>query len=184
MSEPAARTRMTLDEFLAFEGEGDTRYELVAGEPQAMAPPSDAHGTITGNAWGVVSHRLRDRPPCRAVVEAGILVDDLNLYVSDLAATCAETKHASCVEDPFLIVEVLSPSTHKDDLAVKVKRYIELVSVREIWLIDSRERWAQIWRREAGAWVVTMPLRGDATFRSEALGEEIALGELYRNSGM
>ncbi|HET6470063.1 MAG TPA: Uma2 family endonuclease [Geminicoccaceae bacterium] len=116
--------------------------------------------------------------------EAGIRIDDFNHYVADVAATCAEPERTPYVEEPFLIVEVLSPSTHKDDIAVKVKRYIELPSVREIWLIDSRERWAQVWRREAGAWVVTMPLRGDATFRSEALGEEIALGELYRNSGM
>jgi Uma2 family endonuclease len=82
-----------------------------------------------------------------------------------------------------LIVKVLSASTHRDDVAVKVKRYVELPSVQEIWLIDSRERWAQIWRRNADAWIVTMPLRGDG-FESGVLADRVALDRLYRNTGL
>ena len=150
----------------------------------AMAPPSDQHGTIVGNAWGEIDSRLRTRPPCRAVVEAGIRVDDRNHYRADVAATCAEPRGSAHVEEPFLIVEVLSESTWREDIGAKLRRYIELPPVREIWLVDSRERWVQVWRRAEDAWIVTLPLRGEAVFPSEALGAEIPLAALYRHAGL
>jgi Uma2 family endonuclease len=175
---------LTADEFLAFEGEGDTRYELIDGAIVAMAPPSDPHGTIMINTGIEVDRRLDGRPPCRAIGEAGIRLNEHNHYKADLAVTCAEPDAAAYVREPFLIVEVLSATTAKDDLAVKLPRYVALPSVREIWLIDSRERWVQVWQRGGEAWIVSLPLRGPATFRSEALGDEIALDRLYRNSGL
>jgi Uma2 family endonuclease len=45
MAEPAIR-HMTLAEFLRWEDGTDTRYELIAGSPVAMAPPTRAHGML------------------------------------------------------------------------------------------------------------------------------------------
>ena len=45
MAEPAEK-RWTVEEFLAWDDGTDHRYELVDGEVVAMAPPSEAHGTI------------------------------------------------------------------------------------------------------------------------------------------
>jgi Uma2 family endonuclease len=184
VAESARALKMTADDFLAFEGEGDTRYELVDGVVVAMAPPADHHGTIAGNAWGEINSRLEARPPCRAVVEAGVRLDDHNHYKADVAATCALQERAPYVNEPFLVVEVLSPKTANEDLGVKVPRYKDLPSVREIWVIDSRERWVQVWRRGEGGWPVPLPLRGSATFRSDVLGADIGLDRLYRNSGL
>jgi Uma2 family endonuclease len=138
---------MTADEFLRWDDGTDTRHELVDGEIVAMAPPTDAHGSITGNAWGEIDARLRARPPCRATVEAGIRLDATNHYQADVAATCAETRGSLYVEAPFLIVEVISQSSERDDFGLKVHRYSLLPSVREIWLVDSRSRWVQVWKR-------------------------------------
>jgi Uma2 family endonuclease len=148
-----------------------------------MAPPSDPHGTIAANAVIEISGRLEGRIPYRAVVEAGIRLDEHNHYKADVAVTCAEPRQAAYVEEPLLIVEVLSASTHRDDVAVKVKRYVELPSVLEIWLVDSRERWVQVWRRQADVWIVTMPLRGSAGFESGVLVDRVGLDGLYRNTG-
>jgi Uma2 family endonuclease len=175
---------MTADEFLQWDDGTDTRYELVNGQAFAMAPPSDAHGTIVINAGLQIRRLLEDRPPCRAVAEAGIRLNDHNHYRADIAATCAEPAAAPYLEAPFLIVEVLSESTSQHDLGVKVPHYIELPSVREIWLIDSRERWVQIWRRAEETWIVSLLLRGAAEFASDALGERIGLDALYRDTGL
>jgi Uma2 family endonuclease len=183
MAEAAVR-RMTAEEFLASEGEGDLRYELVDGVVVAMATPTDPHGTMTGNACCEIDSHLRNRPPCRAVVEAGIRIDEHNHYKADIAATCTEPRMAPYVEAPFLIVEVLSPTSEAHDVGVKVPRYCELPSVREIWLVHSRERRVQLWRRSGDAWVVSLPLRGEAGFRSDALEAEVTLASLYRNSGL
>lgn len=176
---------VTVEEFLTFEGEGDTRYELVDGEIVAMAAPSEAHGTITGNVWGAIDAGLRDRPPCRAVIGGGIAIDEQNWLQPDLVVTCAPPEARRQVVEPVLVVEVLSPSTADHDLGRKLQRYIASPSVREVWLIDSPVRWVQVWRRAENAWIVTLPLSGSASFRSEVLGgAEIGLDTLYRNSGL
>jgi Uma2 family endonuclease len=184
MGQPARTLRMTADDFLTFEGEDDTRYELRDGVVVAMAPPADHHGTIAGNAAIEIDRRLQARPPCRAVVEAGVRLDEHNHYKADVAATCAPQERAPYVSEPFLVVEVLSPTTANEDLGVKVQRYKELPSVREVWVIDSRERWVQVWRRGEAGWPVPLPLKGSATFRSDALDDEVELDRLYRNSGL
>lgn len=181
MAEPA-RKLMTADEFLAFNGEGDTRYQLFGGVVVAMAPPADAHGTIVANASFEIGLRLRGKRPCRSVVEAGVRIDEYNHYKADAVATCAEPDGSVYVREPFLVVEVLSPSTANDDLAVKLPRYLDLPSVREVWIIDSRERWVQVWRSSENRWAVPLPLRGSASFRSDVLDDEIALDQLYLNA--
>lgn len=184
MGEPARRP-MTADEFLAWDDGTDTRHELVDGVVTAMPPSTTRHGTVAGNAWGEITARLEKRPPCYAIVEGGVRLDDGNHYKADVAATCAEPSEALYVEEPFLVVEVLSESTGDRDLGAKTQRYLELPSLREIWLIDSRKRWVQVWRRAGEAWIVGLPMRGSAAFASEALGgEPVALDRPYRNTGL
>lgn len=181
----AAKGPVTVEAFLAFEGEPEVRYELVGGRILAMAAPLEAHGTIVGNAWGVIDARLRERPPCRVVVGGGVAIDEHNWFVADLLVTCAPIEGRREVAEPILVVEVLSDSTRDRDLGSKLQRYIRLPSVREIWLIDTAERWVQVWRRAGEAWIVTLPLSGAGSFRSEVLGgAEVALDSFYRNSGL
>ena len=183
MGEPALQG-MTADEFLSWDDGTDTRYELVGGAVVAMAPPSYVHGIVVGNAYAAIRAALEGRAPCQAAVEAGIRLDHANHYKADVAASCADPAGAGYVPDPFLIVEVLSESTWRDDIGSKLQRYIKLPSVREIWLVDSRERWVQVWRRAEETWIVTLPMSGDASFASEALADRVDLGALYRNSGL
>lgn len=185
MGEPVRRP-MTADEFLAWDDGTDTRYELVDGVVVAMAPATNRHGAITGNAWDEVTARLEQRPPYHAIVEAGIRLDDGNHYKADVAATCARPSDDRYVGEPFLVVEILSGSTKDHDLGDKLQRYLELPHLREIWLIDSRRRRVQLWRRADDACcVVSLPMRGSAAFASEALGgEPVALDRLYRNTGL
>jgi Uma2 family endonuclease len=179
-----AQQGMTADEFVRWDDGTDARYELVDGVVVAMAPATDAHGTIAMNAGMEIGARLRSREPCRAIVEAGIRLDGRNHFKADVAATCAGPRGQLYVEEPFLVVEIISEGSERDDLGRKVRRYIELPTIREIWLIDSRERWVQIWRRSEDCWIVTLPLRGESQFTSDALGAKIALEALYRNSGL
>src|SRR4051794_16538436 len=91
---------MTVDEFLTFEGEPDTRYELVGGTPMAMSPAASFHRIIAGNAWGELNARLEARPPCRAEPEAGIWINDVDYFVADIATTCVPPSNTVPVVDP------------------------------------------------------------------------------------
>ena len=198
MSEPVPERRMTVAEFLKWDDGTDTSYELIDGRPVAryarsgsphtvvaMAPPAPRHARIAGNVFAEIGRQLEGRPPCGAVVEGGIRVNEDTYHVADVAATCAPISEEGFVREPFLVVEIVSDSDRGARALAKVQDYIALASIQEIWLIDSRERRVQQWRRGGeDRWIVTLPLTGRARFDSPTLGGTIELDRLYRNTGL
>ena len=135
-----ARKLMSAAEFLEWDDGTDTRYELIDGRARAMAPPIEAHGTVVANLARHIGNRLK--PPCRVVVEAGIIpVDRADTWCqADLVVTCAPLERgARAIAEPRLIVEVLSPSTAAHDRGVKLADYRKLASV-ELLLVASEDR--------------------------------------------
>jgi len=177
----AAENLLTVDEFLRWDDGTETRYELVDWQIVAMAPPSGQHGTVVANAATLVNTRPRPRAPRRAQAEAGVRISAQRWWQADLAVTCRPPE--AQVVDPLLVVEVLSPSTRGRDFADKPPDYKSLPSVREIWLIDSQRRWAQVWWREPEGWHGRDHV-GGGTFRSEVLEGAVALDEFYLNAGL
>jgi Uma2 family endonuclease len=161
MAEPATQP-MSLAAFLDWDDGTDTRYELIDGRPRAMVPPTLAHGTIVANLARHIGNRLK--PPCRVVVEAGIIPPDrADTWVqADLVVSCAPAERgARAIAEPRLIVEVLSPSTAAHDRGVKLADYRKLASVEQILLVASTDRHVEAWRRAAEGWTV-QDLIGDA----------------------
>src|SRR5438093_2370084 len=102
---------MTLAEFLRWEDGSDTRYELLAGVPVAMAPPAIAHGILALRLGARIDAALRSRPPCFGQSEAAIVRPDRDdtCYVADLAVSCSPPERGQqLLQDPLLIVEILS----------------------------------------------------------------------------
>jgi len=183
----AARRRLTVEDWLGYDDGTDRRYELVGGELVGMAPGSRRHSTIPHNVGLVVESAVGSRPPCRPVYGAGLEVDvdgDRRGYVADVLMTCEPDDDSQTFLEPRLVVEVLSPSTKGFDKRRKVPDYGRLASVEEIWLVDSREREVLVWRRVEGTWVGSFPHTGDDRFWSPALGVEVELDRLYRNTGL
>ena len=139
MSEAAIR-RMSLDEFLVWDDGTDTRYELIGGFPVAMAPGLEGHWTLSARLTTRIDTALSGRRPCRTGTEAGILDPDRNdtYFVADIGVTCAPyDRQRQYMQDPILLVEILSPSTERHDRKVKVPTYQRIASVQEILLVDS-----------------------------------------------
>ena len=134
MSEAAVK-QMTLAEFLRWEDGTDTRYELLAGQPVAMAPPAPPHGFLAARLCARIEGALQSRRPCMVQIEVGIARPDRDdtCYVADLAVTCQPPRSGDqLISDPVLIVEVLSPTTGLHDRQTKVADYRRIASVEEI----------------------------------------------------
>jgi Uma2 family endonuclease len=178
MAEPAEK-RMSLAEFLEWDDGTDTRYELIDGRLRAMAPPIEAHGTIIANLARHIGNRLK--PPCRVVVEAGIIPLDRAdaWYQADLVVTCAPAERgARALAQPRLIVEVLSPSTAAHDRGVKLADYRKLAEVEQILLVASEDRHVEVWRRAGDGWNV-QDLIGDAAVPLTINGPPLPLADIY-----
>jgi Uma2 family endonuclease len=181
MSELAVK-RMTLAEFLRWEDGTDTRYELLAGVPVAMAPPAVAHGIIAARLCARIEAALQSRRPCVAQVEAGIARPDRDdtCYVADLAVTCTPPRRGDqLISDPLLIVEILSPGTVSHDRQTKVADYRRIPSVEEILLIDSASIFAEVLRREGGRWITEIVGGPQAILSLASIGLTAAMSELY-----
>jgi Uma2 family endonuclease len=189
VTDPAAPARrMTVEEFLEWAETQEEPYELVDGvpvplwprdpaQPRMMAPPSRRHQDIVLNT--VIAIRLRLRAPCWATLEIAVLLEEGRSRIPDVVAACVDhDEAANLVDEPALVVEVLSPQNEGTDRTVKLDEYKALPSVREIWLVASTRRWAQIWRREADTWIgVDLIPRG--TIESPWLASQVPLDELY-----
>lgn len=181
MSDAALR-RMTLDEFLVWEDGTDTRYELIAGFPVAMAPGMEDHGVLAARLAARLENGLVDRRPCRAISEAGILDPDRadTFFVVDIGVTCAPRERwRQYMQDPILLIEILSPSTERHDRKVKVPVYQRIPSMQEVLLVDSDSRYAEIHRRQGEQWIIQIINKPDGMIPLASVGIEIAVSELY-----
>lgn len=175
----AARKLMTVAEFLDWDDGTDTRYELIDGQPMAMAPPLEAHGTIVANIIASVRQRLK--PPCRVATEIGMRRQEWNnrFYQADVAVNCdPPIAGARSMPNPVAISEVLSPTTEARDLGIKLPDYQEMPSVQDIVIVSARQRRVEHWRRDGERWVA-LAIVGDGMVQLSKLGVEIPLAEIY-----
>lgn len=144
-------TRMTLDEFLGWDPNDPTGapWQLIDGEPVAMAPGSATHGEIQAELAAMLRNHLLDRPPCRPVTEPGIVPRaraSMNYRIPDLAVTCEPPTRDQMIHQPMLLVEILSPSNEVETNA-NIWAFTTIPSVREILAIHSTRIAATLLRR-------------------------------------
>lgn len=175
--------RLTLEQFLEFDDGSDTLYELHDGWLQAMNPPRPGHGVVMSNIVSTWKAASPDPKSCRPAVTPGIVFDPKkpDYYIPDVAFTCEQFDDTAYLREPIAVAEVLSPSTERDDFGLKLARYQGLSSLREIWLIGSRERWVQIYTLVDGRWVPSLPVTGTGVVQSALFGE-IELESIYEGS--
>jgi Uma2 family endonuclease len=181
MSELAFRA-MTLEEFLRWDDGSDTHYELIGGFPVAMAPPAAAHRILAMRMGSRIDAALASRRPCNAQGDAGIIRSDTadTYFEADIAATCERHELGQqALREPFLIVEILSPSTERHDRRVKLPVYRQIETVQEILLIDSDGLYAELHRRAGDQWITEIVRGPDAVLSLTSAGLEVRLGELY-----
>jgi Uma2 family endonuclease len=190
MEDPMAELAMkpmTLDEFLRWDDGTETHYELIAGFPVAMAPPPEVHRVLAIRLGSRIDAALSRRCPCNAQLEAGVIRPDrANTYFeADIAATCAAIEPGrQTIKDPFLIIEILSPSTERHDRPVKLPVYRQIETVQEILLVASDERYAELHGRAGMQWILEILRGGEGVLALASVGIEIPLAELYDGIGL
>lgn len=146
---------MSVDQFLAFEGEGDTRYQLVRGAVTAMAPARAEHGEMVMRLGSRIMASLPKG--CRVISEAGIKPADRDdtYWQADVAVTCGPREPGEVyLRDPLLAAEVLSPSTEATDRILKLQDYRRLPSLRDVLLISTTVVLIEHWQRAGDFWQV------------------------------
>ena len=180
-------SRMTVAEFLDWEGDDtDRKFELVDGEPRAMAPASITHGTIQASFARLLGNHLAGTG-CRVITAPGVIPrvrSSANMRVPDLAVNCVpDTAGQRALPDPILIIEILSPS-NEAETRQNVWAYASIPSGQEILLVRSTEIAAELLRRQAnGDWPAQpQTIEGAADVALDSIGFRAKLDDFYEDT--
>jgi Uma2 family endonuclease len=170
MARVAARSKLTPDEYLAWERLQAEKHEYHVGEVFAMAGGSPRHNWIAGNVQSALKRELDDR--CFTFTsDQRIVFDDGKRYVyPDASVVCGSVTlvegTADVVANPSILVEILSSTTEAYDRGLKWEGYQRLPSLTDYLLVSQQEVRIEHYRRG--------PDRG-WFYRSCGTGERVVL---------
>ncbi len=181
MSERALR-RWTVEEFFAWQERQDERYELVEGVPLRMMTGARAvHNDIVINVLAGLHRQLRGKD-CRPFNADGSVQTGIgNIRRPDAGVECGTyDPNGLKAVLPRLVVEILSPSTQRIDLFVKLLEYQRLASLFYVLYIDPDEPSVAFWSREAeGEWQQQSASALDDVIEMPAIGISLAMSDIY-----
>ena len=163
----------------------DKRYELIDGHAYMMSAPSIAHQSILTELGRQFANYLKGKPcrvllaPCDVCLN-GLGDKDYDVVQPDILVVCDESKldKKRCNGAPDMVIEILSPSTSKMDLFVKLKKY-QKAGVREYWIADPEAKAVNVHILENGHYVIN-PYENDETIAVTVLdGCTITLTDVF-----
>lgn len=124
------------------------REELIAGKVVAMSPrPAFNHNQVSYNIATLFANYLHGKK-CTPIADGmDLFLDGDNRFVPDFMVVCDPDKikpdgiHGA----PDLVVEVLSPSTMRNDRTYKKDAYARC-GVREYWIVGPGDKSVEVYR--------------------------------------
>ena len=119
----------------------DVRLELIDGIIYHLNTPDAIHQIIIGEIFANLrEHILKHHGECTPLFAPfGVQLDcdDRTFLQPDILVVCDKEKitRPCLYGTPDLVIEVLSPSTRRKDLTIKVPKYLSS-GVKECWMID------------------------------------------------
>lgn len=177
---------ITPREYLDLEQLRETKSEYSNGAVVAMAGVSPEHNEIAMNLI-VELHPVLKASNCRLYGgEMRVHVPNCNCYYyPDLSAACQaptfqELAGTKTLENPMLIIEILSPSTERLDRGEKFLCYQTIPTLRTYVLVSQdRPRIECFVRQPSGEWMYTRIEGLDSSLELAEIGCRLNLADIY-----
>lgn len=147
----------TLEDYYALPD--DQRVELIDGVFYDMSSPTHIHQIISGEIYNRISNYIKANKgncvPAMAPLDVQLDCDNRTMIQPDVIILCDRDKFQRGViyGAPDLVVEVLSKSTRKKDMFLKLTKYME-AGVREYWMVDPKGKRVLVYYFEEEVWPV------------------------------
>ena len=167
MARIAERSNLSPHAFLAWERQQPTKHEYFQGEVFAMAGGSPRHNALCSSMIARLQEALRDGPCNVFTSDQRVSMDAGERYVyPDITVVCGplilHPGTSDVLENPTVLVEVLSSSTEQYDRGLKWEAYQRLPSLSDYVLVSQNEARIEHFRRESsGSWVYRSAIAGD-----------------------
>ena len=131
------------------------REETIDGKLIAMSPATSNHNRIAGNIFGIFWSYLRGKKCVPYGDGEYVFLTDDDIFVPDFMIVCDrdKIKHDGVHGAPDLVVEILSPSTAKNDKGHKKEVYAKC-GVREYWIVSPAEKSVEVYYNTGNAFLL------------------------------
>ena len=190
IEEPAPKyfPKMSPSEFLEWERKQEYKHEYINGEVFAMSGASYIHNRISTNVIIDVGSFLRNKSCDTFGSDLRISVKWKNSYFyPDAIIICDEPefnedKIKDTLKNPTVIFEVLSASTENYDLNKKIMFYMQIESLQQCILIDSKmiDVFVFTRREEERTWKFDEHNNVEDKFMIEPINYECCLADIYK----
>lgn len=184
MSEAYAHPRMSYEAYLALEARSAVKLEYVDGWVVAMTGGTPTHARLAGRVTRLLGSQLDGTPcePYSADLKVHIARANRSTY-ADVTVVCGEPQPSAidrnAIENPAVLVKVLSVGTESDDRGTKWRDYQRLPSLRHYVLVSQSERRIEVYSRQRGGWRYG-EVTGKGRVSLEGIHAELDLDAVYR----
>jgi Uma2 family endonuclease len=174
---------MNVSEFIAWAAtQPRGRYELVRGQVVAMAPERARHNLVKLAVARALDDAVRRAGlPCTVFTDGmTVVIDDEHAREPDAAVQCnvATDLDSMILEAPLIVVEVVSPSSERDDTGDKLVEYFSVPSIRHYLIGNPEKRVVVHHARDDAGQIATRILRaGEVEFAPP--GFTVSLSQLF-----
>lgn len=142
----------TVDDYMKLDD--GNRYELIGGRLIMTPKPRPKHQEISGEIFNQVKNYLQQNPIGKVYYEVDVhigdevVAPDVFFVVNERLDIIGELYLSAA---PDLTVEILSPSTARDDKRTKSRLYYDN-NVKEYWLVDPVHQVIDIFKAGEDCW--------------------------------
>lgn len=176
---------LTIPEFMDWvDRQPKGTYELVAGRVvvEAMAPALIRHARTKMAVWLALRVALwRGESGCEAFMDGvGVQVGTDTIRIPDASVNCGQVpdNDSRVLPEPVVVVEVLSPSTQREDTVGKFRDYFRIPSVRHYLILDPEALVVLHHRRDASG-TIQSAILGSGPLTLDPPGITIAVEDLF-----
>jgi Uma2 family endonuclease len=183
MSSAEISEHVSVDDYLAREEQSHLRHEYIDGWVRGMCGATVRHNVVKGNCLALLWVRLR-HTRCRPFdADRKIKIRNESLsrfYYPNLQVVCESNAPTSVFqEQPVLLIEVLSPSTRRNDLEEKMAAYAAIPSLQCYIALEQHQPIAIVLRRTDQGFVQEKIEGIRGTIELPFLGCSLSMEEIY-----
>ncbi|MCW3116827.1 MAG: hypothetical protein JWM28_909 [Chitinophagaceae bacterium] len=191
VKEPAPKySCISPDEYLEMERVSAEKHEYYDGFVVTMSSARLKHNQVAGNLFTEIGSYLKGKE-CQALPSAmRVSTANRDAYMyPDISVVCGEPRlednEFDILLNPSVVIEILSPSTQKNDKGYKLLHYKNIPSLKEYIMIHAARRFIEVVRKQPdGAWRFEDFSDPSGSFYIETIGLTISFDDLYRNTGL
>jgi Uma2 family endonuclease len=170
--------KISVDQYLELEKRSEVRHEFVDGELLAMAGEKRRHNRIAGRIYTQLLETAITGDCEIAFESVKIRTRNTRIRYPDVVVSCAPGNDEYFLENPCFIAEVLSSTTEKTDLTLKLDEYKNLPSLERYTLVSQDRRFVVLYKRVLDHWEV-ITLEGQGEIDLPCLGTTLTLEQIY-----